>query len=96
MITMNRALGKRNSYTALATLALGLTPSGCKKSADQTAANNPPNPRTQTVPAENSPTSAPAGTQSLPAAARSNARPEEESCEGSHAKDGSHWFCFLS
>jgi hypothetical protein len=54
MITTNRVLGKRNSliHTPLAVLALGLMPSGCKKSADQTAANNPPNPPTQTVPVD--------------------------------------------
>jgi hypothetical protein len=69
MITTNRVLGKRNSliHTPLAVLALGLMPSGCKKSADQTAANNPPNPPTQTVPVDiRQP--APAGTPSLPAA----------------------------
>jgi hypothetical protein len=54
MITMNRVLGKRNglSYTASAVLALGPMPSGCKKSAEQTAANNPPDPPTQAVPVD--------------------------------------------
>jgi hypothetical protein len=70
MITMNPALGKRNSfgYTALAVLAVGLMPGACKKTADQTAAQQSAKPSNQTVPADNSLTSAPAGTQPVPAA----------------------------
>lgn len=63
---MNHSIYKWNSrrYALLAMLAFALMSSGCKKSADQSQANNPPSSPAQAAPADNS---APAGSQPQPA-----------------------------
>ena len=65
---MKNSIRKWNAFSgaASAVLAFGLMTSGCNKSADQTATNNPPNAPAQAA-ADNSATPAPAGNQTQPA-----------------------------
>jgi hypothetical protein len=67
---MNRTIDKWNGLysAAVAVLLFGLIASGCNKSANQTAANTPPNGPAQAAraPAENPAPPAPGGTQPAP------------------------------